>query len=331
MGFLLGTDEAGLGPNLGPLLISATVWEAPDDLAGQDLFERLAHVISERPQGGGRRSGPRGRDGEPTPIVIADSKSLYSPEKGLRNLERALWATWGLLGYCPRTWRDVWRVAAPEALDEMETVPWYLGYDEPAPTACDGVDLAGPIEPLRAGLASADIRLVAIRGRAVFAHQLNELIDRYGSKGAALSHETLGLAAQMIESLPSGPISVICDKHGGRNRYADLLAEHFPDEFIQIHGEAGPRSTYRFGRPERRVEFCFRVRAEACLPVALASMASKYLRELAMRAFNRFWAARVPDLEPTAGYPLDAKRFRADIAHQQRQLNIHDRILWRQR
>jgi len=58
-------------------------------------------------------------------------------------------------------------------------------------------------------------------------------------------------------------------------------------------------------------------------------MASKYLREMAMRAFNQFWCDRVPGLQPTAGYPQDAKRFRADIAETQKRLHIEDRILWR--
>ena len=35
-------------------------------------------------------------------------------------------------------------------------------------------------------------------------------------------------------------------------------------------------------------------------------MASKYLRELAMRPFNEFWSRHVPELKPTAGYPLNA-------------------------
>jgi hypothetical protein len=42
-------------------------------------------------------------------------------------------------------------------------------------------------------------------------------------------------------------------------------------------------------------------------------MAAKYLRELAMKAFNQFWQQHVPGLKPTAGYPVDARRFRAEI------------------
>lgn len=46
----------------------------------------------------------------------------------------------------------------------------------------------------------------------------------------------------------------------------------------------------------------------------LASMVAKYVRELAMRAFNGFWSDRVPCLRGTAGYPVDAARWRAEAA-----------------
>ena len=31
MGFLIGMDEAGYGPNLGPLVVAATVWEVEEE------------------------------------------------------------------------------------------------------------------------------------------------------------------------------------------------------------------------------------------------------------------------------------------------------------
>jgi hypothetical protein len=60
-------------------------------------------------------------------------------------------------------------------------------------------------------------------------------------------------------------------------------------------------------------------------------MTAKYLRELSMRAFNEFWCARVPDLRPTAGYPMDSHRFRKAIAAMQRELGIEDHVVWRKR
>ena len=75
------------------------------------------------------------------------------------------------------------------------------------------------------------------------------------------------------------------------------------------------------------VRFC--TRAESYLPAALASMASKYLRELAMAALNDYWCSRLPGLARTAGYPSDARRFKQAITPLQAALGIEDCALWR--
>ena len=62
------------------------------------------------------------------------------------------------------------------------------------------------------------------------------------------------------------------------------------------------------------MEIAFQAKGESHMPTALASMASKYLRELAMHGFNDFWGRHVAGLRPTAGYPVDALRFKAEIA-----------------
>jgi hypothetical protein len=323
MGYLIGTDEAGYGPNLGPLVISATVWEAPEGVGGEDLFDRLSHVITQEPRRVSANGGPR--------VAMADSKRLYTPGKGLRNLERGLLAALGLLDHRPRTSRGVWQILAGESLDHMRSIPWYADHDVPAPLDCAADEIEPAIEALQTGLAASGVRLLAVRSRAIFEPEFNDLVEHHGSKGTALSHETLALAARLIGELPDGSISLVCDKHGGRDRYAPLLQQHFPESLVEVHGEGRQRSVYRFGPPERRVDVCFRTKAEECLPAALASMASKYLRELAMRALNEYWSSRVPNLQPTAGYPQDAKRFRLDIAETQKQLHISDRVLWRMR
>jgi hypothetical protein len=321
MQYLIGTDEAGYGPNLGPLVISASLWQVPQGTDGEDLYERLAGVIVPTAEQAAQRLGAC--------VAMADSKLLYRPGTGLRHLERGLWAAFTLLGRQPQTWLEVWQALAPEAADDLRAVPWYAGYDSPAPLESDPAELVMLKHNLRCGLAAAGVRLVGLHSRAVFPRQFNDLVERHGSKGAALSHLTLELIARVMKPLEEGPISVICDKHGGRNRYAPLLAAHFPDRLIEVHGEGRGQSVYRFGPPQRRVQFRFQMQAERWLPAALASMASKYLRELAMTAWNAFWCGRVADLKPTAGYPQDAKRFRADIAHALAELQIDERVLWR--
>lgn len=323
MVYLIGTDEAGYGPNLGPLVISATAWRVPDEADAEDLYARLEHVIVAEPKVAKQRADEC--------LVMADSKALYKPGKGLRQLERGLLAALALTGHRPRSWWDVFEALAPDVVSHLRTIPWYAPYDVPVPRQIDPDDQQPVIDRLRDGLSKAGVELLGMRSRAIFPGQFNQLVDHHGSKGTALSHATLALAAEMMEPLGQGPILVLCDKHGGRNRYTGLLMEHFPQWLMEVQDEGRRQSVYRFGPAERRVEFRFQAQGEAHLPTALASMASKYLRELAMEALNAFWRHHIPDLKPTAGYPQDARRFKAQIADVQAELQIDDHILWRNR
>ncbi|MFQ5496105.1 MAG: hypothetical protein ACE5EX_12075, partial [Phycisphaerae bacterium] len=67
------------------------------------------------------------------------------------------------------------------------------------------------------------------------------------------------------------------------------------------------------------------------MPVALASMLSKYLREVLMACFNAYWADRVPGVKATAGYYQDGLRFLKDIQPHLRRLGIERDQLARQR
>jgi hypothetical protein len=323
MAYLIGTDEAGYGPNLGPLVISATVWEVPDGMPIEDLYRELAPVVASTPAAASRN--------KLNCIAIADSKILYQSGKGLRLLERGLYCALAALGHRPSGWRDLWNILAPRSIESYDALPWYAGYDARIPLDCDPKEIEPAAQLLAEGLARAAIRLTCIRCRPVFEHEFNTLLDAHDSKGSLLSHATLELVAGLLASLPNGPILVLCDKHGGRSRYTSLLSRFFPDGFIEVRAEGRQESVYRFGPPKRRVEFRFQAKAETHLPAALASMASKYLRELAMRALNSFWCNRVAGLAETAGYPEDALRFKAEIAITQRQLGIDDRALWRRK
>jgi len=65
------------------------------------------------------------------------------------------------------------------------------------------------------------------------------------------------------------------------------------------------------------------------MPTALASMVSKYTRELLMARFNAFFSHHAPGVRPTAGYATDAARFRADIAPHLPRIGITARDLCR--
>lgn len=318
MPYLIGTDEAGLGPNLGPLLVSATLWELPDGMSPNDLFDALGDSIAPT---AGEADGER--------FVVADSKQLYKSGGTTTHLERGVLVALASLKRQAETWRTLFDALDPTSSHDRDSIPWYEGYDEPLPIDLDGVELAPPCRRFADVCRRRGVRLCDMRSRIVYPPEFNRRLASQG-KGELLSHVTLGLAAELASPL-NGSISIVCDKHGGRNRYADLLAQHFPDAFIEIHGESRERSAYAFGPADRRIDVCFRTKAESTLAVGLASMISKYLRELSMRAFNRFWCEQIEGLRPTAGYPQDAKRFQKEIADRQRLLGIDADRLWRQK
>lgn len=320
MAFIIGTDEAGYGPNLGPLVISATVWEVPNGLVPEDLYQRLASVVSPTPLRAAAQDGH---------VAIADSKLLYQSGGGMRNLERGLGAALAALGTRPTRWSEAWETLAPADLRALRAAPWFAEFDRRLPLTgtADELDKLG--KSLLAAFEKSDVWLLEMASRAVFPEEFNRMVEQCDSKGDALSRLTMELVRKVSNDLDGGPILVLCDKHGGRNRYAPLLSTHFTDGLVETRAEGRQQSVYRFGPPRRRMEFRFTMQAEAYLPVALASMASKYLRELAMHAFNDFWRDQVPGLKPTAGYPLDARRFKEEIAAAQKSLGVDDRILWR--
>jgi ribonuclease HII len=68
------------------------------------------------------------------------------------------------------------------------------------------------------------------------------------------------------------------------------------------------------GRHARQMTVRFEIEADGKhLPTALASMIAKYTRELLMARFQAWFAARAPQIKPTAGYAKDGQRFWAEI------------------
>jgi hypothetical protein len=66
MAYLIGTDEAGYGPNLGPLVISGSVWQVDDGVRSEDLYGLLEGAVA-----AALRELGTGGDGR---CAIADSK-----------------------------------------------------------------------------------------------------------------------------------------------------------------------------------------------------------------------------------------------------------------
>jgi ribonuclease HII len=89
-------------------------------------------------------------------------------------------------------------------------------------------------------------------------------------------------------------------------------------------------SSYELSGNGRIVRVSFIVKADDhFLPVSLASMVSKYLRELLMDGLNRYFAQMHPGLRPTAGYWKDGLRFIKDLRENVPHAQIDDGLLIR--
>lgn len=310
----LGTDEAGYGPNLGPLVISTTSWELRALAPEFDLYVALSSAVD-------RESTVRG-----TKLHIADSKQVYSPGRGLASLETSALALLAQVGPIPCTFHALVSQLTGVDLAATDGEPWLRTETTTLPVAASLSEIERLAEQLRETCSAAGVRVAALRSDLVETPRFNAECTAAGSKGVVLSRTTLKL---LERNWPNDgvPALATCDKHGGRNQYAALLSDTFGDLFIPRLEESPACSRYKL----RGGEIRFQVRAEQFLPTAAASILSKYLREMAMEQFNAFWLARVPGIKPTKGYPEDAKRFREEIRETQLKLNIPDAILWRQK
>lgn len=316
MGLLIGMDEAGLGPNLGPLVVTVTVWDVPGSPREFDLWGAMADIASQSPTK------------EPLKLHIADSKQVYAPGKGLAVLERAVLSAMRLLGHGPQSLSSLSENLESEISKlKYQIPPWLTERNLCLPTEVDSSLIGDLATKWLESCERTGVKLLAIHSEIVQPDRFNALVRDCDNKSLALSRISLNLLRSVWNPDDSLPTLVICDKHGGRNRYDDLLAEILDDRMIFAVSEAKERSVYRVGSTELR----FQMKAEANFPVALASLVCKYVRELSMSAFNQFWSEHVSGLKPTAGYPVDAARFRADIAEAQQRLGITDDVLWRER
>ena len=306
MAILVGIDEAGYGPILGPLVASAAIFHLPEAHLNQSLWEILRQSVCKQ------RSTSAGR------IVINDSKKLHSRIKGYECLERGVLAA---LASMPETFRLQTVHQLFERLDPTEGTsihdladyPWYekiihhaLGY-APADIATAGAALSHDMQ-------IHQIHMVGLWSRLLPAGHFNRQVQAVNNKASVL----FSLICQLVDTawrrFGHDNLQVAIDKQSGRRHYRRSLQQMFPGQEFKILKEDDTTSSYQLYDTQRSMKIHFLQKGEQRqLPIALASMTSKYVRELCMEMLNGYFRRRCPELAPTAGYYTDGRRFLKDL------------------
>jgi ribonuclease HII len=319
MAWIVGIDEAGYGPNLGPFVMSSVACRAPDELLEANLWQCLPGVVCQ------------GKE-QPDRLLIDDSKIVNSSVRGLANLER---------GVLSILWRreppacclaDYLSTCCVAGLDDVRAEPWFKGAG-----LVPEQNLLSELLATRADFdrtaAAAGLGPWHIHSVIVPAPRFNALLDVHESKGAILAHAMTQLLRVCHEELPRDEARAFyVDKHGGRNTYAAFLQDALSDGVVIARQESALCSRYEVVGVGKPFRITFQPRADSehfC--VALASMASKYLRERLMAEFNHYWQQYVPGLKPTAGYPGDAGRFLEAIRPTLERLGMSETTVWRRK
>ncbi len=310
MAVLAGIDEAGYGPLRGPLVSAVTVFSIPNRLSYKSLWNILAASIAPR------TSGSSGR------LAVADSKKLFARRDGLARLERAALTFTHLLGQPTAHLGQLLSSLDAGCQDQMNNYPWYDGQSLSLPLTADPMDLGTCLNALRLDTQRNDIGFLAARSQVLLVGRYNDLAEKTRNKSAVLFSVVGKYIDCLVKAYARQGLIIYVDKLGGRARYRSGLQQLFPDWDLCILQETRSASGYQFTKNSLTWQVHFQAKAESShLPVALASIYAKYVRELFMELFNRYWRREVAGLRPTAGYYSDGRRFLADIAQHHKRLN----------
>ena len=298
---LAGIDEAGFGPILGPLVVSSSVFSLPNHFLTADLWQLLRKSV------GSTRKHLAGR------LLITDSKKAYSKQKGIKHLQRTILACLGCLGKNPATLTELLTLLSPDCIERLNDYPWHRDIGSYR-LSTDIADMAIASSVLKEDLASNGIELLELRSCCLDVAYYNKMVGSVKNKASVLFTAVSQLIKNAFDNFAGDYLQVIVDRQGGRVRYQRNLQRMFPDMELKILREGPAASSYELKADGRQMRLHFVVGADQrFFPVSLASMVSKYLRELLVDNMNRYFTGFNPDLRPTAGYWKDGLRFIEDL------------------
>lgn len=277
---VLGADENGMGPRLGPLIASSVMLEVAAYQRAALCERGLALGLTDSKQSGGF-----GRMALLESVALALVEAAHGTRPDCVDT---------LLDCVAPSIRAALQTRCPDASSAAQC--WSINPRLPA----FGGDLAEGARRLEALCGRSSLRIVDVQSRLVCAGLLNERKARGQNKlqvDLGLFEELLAYAAKCQAG--GGPVLAICGMVGGIRDYQARFSCFAADQVRPLPSRRGQRRYQIDSVGELR----FEIGADARhLPVALASMLGKYIRELSMRRIGDFYRRRAPELPLASGY-----------------------------
>ncbi len=276
-----GIDEVGYGPILGCYCTSVVSLEKQEDI---DLFGSVA--------------------ASKVSFLVCDSKKLYSAKKGIADIESEVLAWLEIYADTKlQKFKDILQaLSVPKGsicyLDNSSIYSLYK--DITLPISAKYSVIEEKKTQIKVFLKSNNINIKLISSNIVTHELWNKEVHISDNKSQA--------ARVFIEPLLKKAFKlsdkIYIDRQGGRKFYLPWL---YPSlGMVDVLYENKYISSYY----KNGVDILFEIKADnKYFEVALASMISKYLREVLMMAFNTYWKKKYPSLPITTGYYVDAMKF----------------------
>ncbi len=272
--WIVGVDENGLGPRLGPLVATALTVEV--DRYDASALDAAGAALK---LGDSKRTSGFGRMARAEALTLALAEATGAKVPGDAD------ALFEIVG-----------------LDRVETLRARCPDDRTAQQCWTPLAL-----PAFGGeLAHGRALLSALREEGVHVRRVRSALACAGSLNAALAAGSSKLRVDLalferliLDAREASPedVTALCGMVGGIRRYGDYFTR-LPS--AEVLAEVKGASRYRVPGIGH---VSFEVKADdRHLPVGLASMVGKYIRELSMARLVAFYRAQAPELPRASGY-----------------------------
>ena len=302
----VGVDENGLGPQLGPLVVTAVMASVADGSESQihaPVDGDMAHRVGDSKLLLSHKNHALGEAW--SRVLVAAGAGQHRRQSGRGELLEALLldSTASLQSICP---------------DGLASQCWNCDNDG----LSDSKKMSACMQQVGEDMATLErqgIRLVAVRSVVICAQALNRASDAGRSRLQEYLHAMERLVLAM-RAIAADEVHAVCGKVGGYSQYEKVFGPMaaYPKTVL---AETRAESRYRVAGVG---EIAFTMDCDANnLLVGLASLVGKFVREVQMARIVQFYRRNDPSLEAVSGYhDKRSKRFVETTAPQRQALAV---------